>query len=522
MSGGAAPWRTAVVSAGLAGALALAAPLTAVGQDVERGEEIYRRWCQECHGAEGAGDGPAADRMLPRPRDFTEARYQVRTTASGQLPTDQDLHAVIRDGLPGTTMPGWPELSRSEREDVIAYLKSLSRFFGRGEPPEPMEFSEDPGGGEEAVEAGREVYEELECYRCHGQAGRGDGESAPTLEDWQNRPIRAADLTRPWEFNGGSSVEAIHTRFLTGLDGTPMPTQADVLESGVVDEQDLWNLAHYVRSLGPEQSPPPVDDAVRVERREGSLPEGPDDEAWSDVERFYFPLAGQVIERPRQFEPMVRGVWVQGVHDGEEIVLRVSWNDPSASPDSAWREWQRKFADHMFDDGTPIPTEPLSDRFAVQFPTEVPEGRERPYFLMGSTRSPVYLWRWDSEDGHAESTATGLGTVSDLQGGGLSGSAGWRRGRWSVTFRRALTAESGDRISFPTGVAVPTAFFAWDGNNGEDETRGSVSSWYFLILEEPTGPSLWMAPLVAVLLTGGVGMFLARRARRRREQGGEA
>lgn len=496
----------------------LVGPSPASGQDVERGEQIYRKWCVECHGTEGAGDGPAADRMLPRPRDLTEARYQIRTTPSGQLPTDEDLHAVIRDGLPGTTMPGWPQLDQAQRADLIAYLKSLSRFFGRGDPPDPIEPGEDPGGGEEALAAGREVYQQLECFRCHGQAGRGDGESAPTLEDWRDRPIRAADLTEPWTFNGGSSVEAIHTRFLTGLDGTPMPTQADALASEVVSEEGLWNLAHYVRSLGPERSPPPVRDAVRVERTEGALPEGADAEAWSDVEHFYFPLAGQVIEQPRQFEPMVGGVWVQAVHDGEEIVIRVSWNDPSSSPDSAWREWQGKIAEHMFDDGTPIPTEPLSDRLAVQFPTRVPEGRERPYFLMGSSRSPVYLWRWDSREGFEEATATGLGTASALDGGRLDGSARWHRGRWSVTFRRSIAPEGERRISFPTGVAVPIAFFAWDGDNGEDEFRGSVSSWYFLILERPTGPSLYVAPLVAILLTGGAGMFLARRSRRRRDE----
>lgn len=496
----------------------LAATLPARGQDVERGEAIYRDWCQECHGAEGAGDGPAADRMLPRPRDFTEARYQIRTTPSGQLPTDEDLHLVIRDGLPGTTMPGWPGLDRSQREDLIAYLKSLSRFFGQGDPPEPIEVAEDPGGGDEAVEAGRAVYRELECFRCHGEEGRGDGESAPTLEDWIDRPIRAADLTEPWTFNGGSSVEAIHLRFLTGLDGTPMPTQADALQSGVVDEEDLWNLAHFVRSLGPERSPPPVRDAVRVRRSDAELPREAADSAWSEVESYYFPLAGQVIQRPRQFEPMVEGVWVQALHDGEELALRVSWSDPSSSPDSAWGEWRRKIAEHMFADGTPIPTEPLSDRLAVQFPTEVPEGRERPYFLMGSARRPVYLWRWDSRAGFEESTATGLGTSSPLGEGALRGAAVWRHGRWAVTFRRPLEDEGDRRISLPTGIAVPVAFFAWDGDNGEDEFRGALSSWYFLVLERPTGPSLYVAPLVAVLLTGGVGLFLSRRARRRRER----
>jgi cytochrome c oxidase cbb3-type subunit 2 len=501
-----------------AAALAVLGTADLSAQDAERGQEIYERWCVECHGAEGQGDAPAARRMLPRPRDFTGARYQIRTTPSGNIPTDDDLHRVIRDGLPGTTMPGWPNLSRSQRADVIAYLKSLSPFFEAGGTPEPIELTDDPGGGEEAVAAGREVYQELECFRCHGQAGRGDGESAPTLEDWQELPIRTADLTEPWNFNGGTSVEAIHTRFLTGLDGTPMPTQMDAVESGVVTREDLWHLAHYVRSLAPERVPPRVRDAVRVRRVEGGLPEGPDAEAWSEVPRFYFPLAGQVIEQPRQFEPMVDGLWVQGVHDGEEMVLRVSWSDPSQSPDPAWEEWRQKVAEHMFDDGTPIPTEPLSDRLTLQFPTSVPEGRERPYFLMGSSRSPVYLWRWDSRDGFREATATGLGTSSALAESRIEGSAGWERGQWSVTFRRPVGGDDEQRVSFPEGVPVPVAFHAWDGDNGEDETRGALSSWYFLILEEPTGGDVYVAPLVAVLLTGGLGLFLTRRARRREEE----
>jgi len=500
-----------------AGRIALS-PVAA--QDTARGAEIYRRWCAECHGAEGKGDGPAAERMLPRPRDFTEARYQIRTTGSGRLPTDEDLHRVIRDGLPGTTMPGWPDLDRRERADLIAYLKGLSRFFGRGDPPEPVDPGQDPGAGEEALERGREVYRDLECYRCHGQSGRGDGESAPTLEDWRDRPVRAADLTEPWTFNGGSSVEAIHMRFLTGLDGTPMPTQADALDAGIVSGEDLWHLARYVRGLGPDRSPPPVRDAVRVRRvgPDEELPSGPDDEAWEEAPRFYFPLAGQVVQRPRQFDPTVGAVWVRGAHDGEEIVLRVAWNDPSESPDSAWAGWQRKVADHMDADGTPIPTGPLSDRLAVQLPAEIPEGRERPYFLMGSPRRPVHLWRWDSRSGFREATATGLGTSSDLEGGEVEGSARWSEGRWAVTFRRSLRPEGEGKVALPTGVPVPVAFFAWDGNNGEDETRGSISSWYFLVLEEPTGSSVYLTPLLAMLLTGATGLFLARRTRREAER----
>ena len=60
-------------------------------QDIERGQRLYDRWCAECHGFDGAGDGSAAAYMMPRPRDFTIGVYQIRTTANGELPTDADL-----------------------------------------------------------------------------------------------------------------------------------------------------------------------------------------------------------------------------------------------------------------------------------------------------------------------------------------------------------------------------------------------------------------------------------------------
>src|SRR2546429_4036287 len=73
-------------------------------------------WCAGCHGETGAGDGPAAAYMLPRPRNFTGAVYKIRTTASGQLPTDADLLRAIDEGLPGSAMPAWKgRLSDAER-----------------------------------------------------------------------------------------------------------------------------------------------------------------------------------------------------------------------------------------------------------------------------------------------------------------------------------------------------------------------------------------------------------------------
>src|SRR5467141_4949539 len=91
-------------------------------QDTTAGKSVYVKWCAGCHGDGGAGDGVAAAHMLPRPRNFTGGLYKIRTTASGQLPTDADLLRAIDDGLPGSAMPGWKgRLSDGERRDAVAY-----------------------------------------------------------------------------------------------------------------------------------------------------------------------------------------------------------------------------------------------------------------------------------------------------------------------------------------------------------------------------------------------------------------
>jgi mono/diheme cytochrome c family protein len=285
------------------------------------GEAVYTRWCAGCHGDAGAGDGEAAPYMLPRPRDFTRGVYQIRTTVSGSLPTDADLRRVIDDGMPGTAMPGWKtRLSSRERDDLISYLKTFSRFF-ETDRPEVSEIGRAPRPTAEGLAEGRQVFDSLECFRCHGNRGRGDGGSAPTLTDDEDFPIRAADLTRNWLFNGGGSVEAIYTRLRTGLDGTPMPSFTDVIESGIITDEQLWRVAQYVRSLSPDQAPP-VREVIRARRVE-TLPADPSDTAWARADAAFVPLVGQIVRAPRWFSPSVSGMWVRALHDGERLALRL-------------------------------------------------------------------------------------------------------------------------------------------------------------------------------------------------------
>ena len=125
-----------------------------VTQDTTAGKVVYQKWCAGCHGDQGAGDGVAAKRMIPPPRDFTGAIYQIRSTASGNLPTDADLMRSIEEGLHGTAMPGWKaRLSDRERRDVLAYIKTFSTFFADTSlRPQALDFGKEPSGPSRAHE----------------------------------------------------------------------------------------------------------------------------------------------------------------------------------------------------------------------------------------------------------------------------------------------------------------------------------------------------------------------------------
>ena len=525
-SGGGIPrWMALALLFAAASALPLRGLSAQDGDDL--GEVTYVRWCAGCHGVDGTGNGDGAGYMLPRPRDFTQALYQIRTTASGNLPTDEDILNIIDRGMPGTTMPGWEELlSDDEREALVEYLKTFSRFFSPDEVPQPLDFSSPTRPNADVLAEGERLFREVaDCAACHGEGGRGDGESAPTLaDDERDLPIRAADLTEGWLFNGGGDVEEIYRRLLTGLDGTPMPSLADVITADVITDEQLWAIAHYVRSLSPED-PPGITEVVRGVLVEGvPLPASVNDEAWDGVERAYLPLVGQIIVMPRWFDPRVDGVWVQAAHDGESVALRVSWSDPNNSPDPLWADWKSQVVSVMQPkEGDPTDEGPTPDQLVVQFPMQMPEGMERPFFLGGDNRRPVYLWQWRSDRAEAlEGEARGLGTEAfQSEGQDLTVDVSHAEGQWQIMFTRSLVTEDDGDLDFVIGEAIPMALFAWDGDNGESGTRGAVSSWYFLFLEGATPATVYVAPALAMMLTAVLGFLVVGRAQKREREGGE-
>jgi len=492
-------------------------------QDTTAGKQVYVKWCAGCHGDNGAGDGEAAKRMIPPPRDFTgNALYQIRSTPSGQLPVDADLLRSIDEGLPGTAMPAWKSrLSDHQRRDVLAYIKTFSPYFAdTTQHPQPIAFGQAPGSGgsTEALKVGRQFYDSIGCRKCHGDQGRGDGPSAPTLKDDAGHPMFAADLHENWRFNGGGTVEDIYHRLRTGLDGTPMPSFSDLLEQKFLTETELWRVAQYVRSLSPAETPV-VRDVIHAPLVSRSLPRSPDDSAWKTVDAYWFPLVGQVIHKSRWFSPAVSGVWINAVHTADSIALRVVWDDRSQSPDTAWRgHVGRVLAALDPDEGAQEPPALWPDQLAVQFPVSIPTGMERPYFLMGSTGAPVYQWRWTSvaRTAAVAGLARSVDRFDSLPASGVGAQSIYDHGQWRVVFSRALASpDTASQLPFRTGRAIPVAFFAWDGSNGEHGTRMAISTWYFLALDEPVPARVFISPVVAMVLTLGLGLLVVWRAQQK-------
>jgi hypothetical protein len=89
-------------------------------------------------------------------------------------------------------------------------------------------------------------------------------------------------------------------------------------------------------------------------------------------------------------------------------------------------------------------------------------------------------------------------------------------GEWQLQITRPLVPQDTTAATtFPVGEAIPMAFFAADGSNGETDMQGSVSAWYAIYLDVPTPPTVYVAPLIAVALTAGLGLVVVKRAQRR-------
>jgi len=84
--------------------------------DYARGEVLYLPNCTTCHGVSGAGDGPRAYFIVPRPRNFLESMTR-------QSSSRETLFFGIKHGVAGREMPAWGKvLDDQQIADLAEYV----------------------------------------------------------------------------------------------------------------------------------------------------------------------------------------------------------------------------------------------------------------------------------------------------------------------------------------------------------------------------------------------------------------
>jgi mono/diheme cytochrome c family protein len=210
----------------------------------EAGANLYYRYCWGCHGARGDGNGENAPYVTPTPRNFVAATFKCRSTPTGTLPLDSDLYNSLDRGFITSNMPSWITLTAQDRADLVAFIKTFSARWVAEKPGDPIQVPPEPKLTIEGIKHGAQVFQKLECWKCHGQEGRGDGPSAATLTDSTDQPIKPYNFFTGYRFKCGTTNSDLYKIFMTGVDGTPMPSFAEV-----VKPEEAWDLVHYLRTL---------------------------------------------------------------------------------------------------------------------------------------------------------------------------------------------------------------------------------------------------------------------------------
>ncbi|MCH8312249.1 MAG: c-type cytochrome [Nitrospinae bacterium] len=524
---------------------------------LEQGKQVYFKRCVWCHGVEGGGDGPSADRLFTRPRNFIQGTFKIRFTDSGELPLEEDLIRTVTNGLPGSAMPAWGGfLKPKEIEAVVEFVKTLvqDRDFNDVEDEEVFvqEFGSNPWGTkepyhlgvpQEAIDQGKKIFLKNKCFECHGGEGRGDGN--PTMKDDWGFPIVAADWQQCWNFRGSrrnhfDPFNIVRT-ISTGMNGTPMPNFKDE-----ITVEDRWKLAAFVNSLCPRKkmdrltNKPIADFLISSLYTEGKIAEKIDAPMWAATDhdplivdrsaetidnprKNYIAMAGQITRGNRNFDPKTDNLWVASRWSAEDNVIFYLV------------EYHIRF----------LSTDPeYPDAVAIQWPAKLQDlfGAEKPYFIMGDSKKPVDIWKAsfmvqnyrDTNDPKDEGYQLDV-TVEEVVGYGFDALASkeseatvqvvdsiFKQGKVSILFKRSLTTEGEFDVQIPSEKFIPVAFLQWSGQHKEKDEYMAISTWYYTILVPPLPDSLYyMPPIMAVVFIGLQGwlVWMTKRTRKMFEEG---
>lgn len=181
------------------------APMLSSSDDLTLGTQLWRDNCAGCHGVQAEGDGAASQWLEPKPKNLAIREYSRAMLAD-----------ILWNGVHGSSMPAWRELSGTQRSAVANAVQNLSQTQQEARDPE-------------LIAVGVTVYAR-HCAECHGDNGGGNGFAAAQL------PIA------PTDFRGVRANLAERIRIMeTGVPGTSMAPWTDRLSS-----REINAVAHYI------------------------------------------------------------------------------------------------------------------------------------------------------------------------------------------------------------------------------------------------------------------------------------
>lgn len=237
---------------------------------LNEGKTTYTEYCMPCHGVNGDGKGTSAKGLQVPPRNFTLGLYKFGQVVSGELPHDEDFYKILKEGLTGTAMLPWKELSDIQMFNLVQYVKTFApeKWVGAEKKlGDVIMLTKDPFGDahkESAIQKGKEVYHTVaQCWTCHRAYvsknelseislkinGKGITEFDPDMYHVKLQPNEYGYSSMPPEFTYDSirsakTVEELYLRLNAGVAGTSMPSW-----KGTLQDDEIWAVAHYVKSL---------------------------------------------------------------------------------------------------------------------------------------------------------------------------------------------------------------------------------------------------------------------------------
>jgi len=262
----------------------------------ERGVKhgLFRRHCVHCHGISGDGHGPTAMILNPYPRDYRNSVFKFKSTYSSDLPTTDDLHLILHNGIPSTAMPSFALLPPDEVDALVEYVRYLSMrgqmetalvgyVFDEIDPDQPLDPAHDeeqrgvimdmlgeiveawnkapdevivptaddlpsrertPDEVAASVAKGRELFygTRANCVQCHGPTGLGDGQQTD-YDIWSKATVQFINDTTALE----TSIQDLK-KGLAKLSGEELENAKGELSS---DQQELAVRQEVEASLLP-------------------------------------------------------------------------------------------------------------------------------------------------------------------------------------------------------------------------------------------------------------------------------